>query len=230
MTLNSRQSQIFEKVKQNKKVFVKSLAEELNVSEMTIRRDLIAMQNAGYIQRFHGGALLMFNGQPLPIEARMELMADQKAELSQRTRKFLFNGASVFIDASSTCSYIIPVLGEFKGIKIITNSVQNLLQASKYHIPCILAGGEYYERDMCTSGSFTEDFLRNINVDIGFFSALGITENGIITDDDEKQTATRKTIMRNCDKIFFLMDKSKLNKIYTFTLCKKENVTEVIII
>lgn len=229
MVLNSRQERILKILNEEKRVFVRDLSKKLCFSEMTVRRDLCAMEAAGYLQRFRGGAISS-DKEMLPVEARINLMAKQKAELSQLARKYLTDNASVFIDSSSTCSFVIPVLGEFKRIKMITNSVQNLLLAAKYHIECILVGGEYYERDMCTVGGAAENFLKEINADVGFFSAMGISKDGTITDNDERQTSLKKVAIENCCKTIFMMDKSKLERKFIYTLCRKNEITEIFII
>lgn len=230
MILNKRQSEILEFLKDKKRVTVKELATKFYVSEMTIRRDLSSMEIDGYLQRFNGGALISGERTFLPVDARIEFMSKQKAELSQRARKYLRDGAVVFLDSSSTCSYIIPLIGEFKDIKIITNSVQNLLIAVKYHIPCILAGGEYCEREMCVEGVMTNKFLSEINADVAFCSSAGITVDGVVTDDDIQLSLLRKIIMKNCDNTVFLLDESKVGKKFTYTICNKADVKEIIIV
>ena len=136
----------------------------------------------------------------------------------------------MFIDSSSTCMYIIPILAEYKGIKLVTNSVQNLLAAAEYHIPCIITGGSYYEHDMCCIGGMAEEFVRNINVDVAFFSLLGITDDGIISDNNEAQLAVRKAAMQNSKKNVFFFDESKKGKRYIYTVCRAEEADGVFIL
>ena len=102
--------------------------------------------------------------------------------------------------------------------------------ASEFHIPCFLIGGEYYEEDMCFIGSAAEMYSRNINVDVAFFSARGITEDGVITDPVMDQSAVRLKIMKNSKCNVFLFEKSKVGKKFTYTICCNEDVDEVIII
>ena len=96
------------------------------------------------------------------------------------------------------------------------------------HIPCFLIGGKYYEYDMCFVGSVAEDYAAQLNVDIAFFSARGMSEEGIISDDDIEQASIRKIIMNNSKKNIFLFENNKLNKKYFFTLCHKDDIDAVI--
>lgn len=228
--LNARQYDIIEFLKENKRASVKKLSCHFYVSEMTVRRDLKELEKQGYLKRYNGGAIYNVGEESLPIESRMLIHKKEKDVISRESKKYLHDGMSVFIDSSSTCTYIISSVAEYKDIKIVTNSVQNLLAASKYHIPCILAGGNYYEHDMCTVGGITEDFLSGINVDISFFSVMGISDDGVISDNDENQTAVRKVVMKNSKKNIFMFDKEKLHKKYLYTLCKTDDAYKIIIL
>ncbi len=99
------------------------LSKTLYVSEMTVRRDLKNLQLFGYIERYNGGAAYIENEVGLPFDCRDKLHNKEKQLLSESVRKFLKDGMTVFIDSSSTCSYIIPLLTEYKSVKIVTNSV-----------------------------------------------------------------------------------------------------------
>lgn len=230
MVLNERQEKMIEYLKSEKHASVRKLSSYFFVSEMTVRRDLKELNEAGYIKRYRGGAVYSVDDSFLPVEARKLFRTNEKDRLSKEAKKYLSDSKVIFIDSSSTCMYIIPLLSEYKEITVITNSVQNLLEASKYHIRCIFAGGDYYEHDMCTVGSRTEEFLRSINADIAFFSALGISDDGIISDSDFNQTAVRKTVMKNCKKNIFLFDSTKQHKKYAFTLCRSEEAGGIIIL
>ena len=126
--------------------------------------------------------------------------------------------------------YIIPLLTDYNDITIITNSVQNLLVAAEHHIRCSIAGGNYYERDMCTVGSETENYLRNINVDIAFLATSGLSDDGVISDFDERQTAVRKAVMENSKKNLFLFESGKLHKKFPYTLCRTDMADDIFMI
>lgn len=230
MTINARQHNMVKLIKSKERVSVKKLAETFYVSEMTVRRDLNELEKLGFVQRYNGGAVYNGNELIMPIKSRRRLHSDEKKNLSVQAKKYLHNSACIYIDSSSTCSYIIPFIAEYKDVKIITNSVYSLLCASKYHIPCIIAGGTYFENDMCTVGDYTQEFLHGINPDIAFFSVLGISDDGIISDISCEQTAVRKTVMKNSAVNVFLLDSTKQHKKYPYTLCKSEDADGIILI
>ena len=230
MVLNDRQAEIMDLIKENGRVSTKELSKTLFVSEMTVRRDLTEMEKCGYLKRYKGGAVYMGGEEFLPVQARVNVHYKEKRLVSAKIKKYLKDGMTVFIDSSSTCEFIIPLLKDYENVLVVTNSVFNMLAAAEYHIKCLGTGGEYDEHDMCFVGAHTDEFLRNVNVDIAFFSARGISSDGVITDSDVLQTSARKAIMKNSLKNVFLFDGSKKNKKYPYTLARAEDVDEVITI
>ena len=169
MVLNKRQEQTVELVKAEQRASVKRIAQHFFVSEMTVRRDLKILEENGYLKRYNGGAVYNKEFDHLPIESRKLLNTAEKRKLCELARRYLRDNCSVFIDSSSTCLNLVPMLADFKGITLITNSVQCLLAAEKHHLKCILAGGNYHEYDRCTVGVETVEFVRRFNVDVAFF-------------------------------------------------------------
>lgn len=209
MVLNERQTQLADYINEHTSAKVKSLASIFCVSEMTIRRDLRELQKQGYLHRFNGGATRCAENEVLPFEARKLLHDKDKTRIIESVRPLITDGISVFIDSSATCLCIIPLLKEFDNIRIFTNSLPASLKAAEYHIKCTLAGGTLHSRDLCTVGTAALDFMRQINVDIAFFSSQAISADGKITDSDEQQTAIRRAALKNCAKSVLLIDKSK---------------------
>lgn len=229
MELNERQQAIINLLREKGKISVVRLSQTLNYSEMTIRRDLTKMEKAGLLKRSHGMALENdINSQP--ITTRSFAQDDEKRKLCKEASKHLKDKMTVFLDSSSTCMYLIPYIAEHKEMCIFTNSVQVLLSAANFHIPCYLSGGKYFEKDMCLLGSQAENYATNINVDIAFFSCAGYSEDGRITDDSEEQTAVRIAAMKNAKKTIMLFDSTKKNMIYAFTVCHKDDIYEMITI
>lgn len=228
MQLNSRQQEILDILYKTGKISVAVLAKRLYVAEMTVRRDLSAMEKGGFLKRYHGGAVLMANQRTMPISHRILFDEDEKKTLAKKCLPFLKDDMVVFIDSSSTCQYIIPHIATFKNMKIVTNSVQALLTASSLHIPCILIGGDYYEQDMCLVGSIAEQYASELNVDISFFTTAAYSEDGVISDFDEKQLFIRKIIIKNSTQNIFLCEQNKIGQKMLHTLCKKEDITAVL--
>ena len=206
MELNERQSRILDILQKKERVSTSYLASHLYVSEMTIRRDLKELEQNKLLTRYHGGAIIQEN--LYPIHLRKFVEAEEKRLLAQKARKYLQDNLVIYLDDSSTCLYLIPYLKDFKNLNVITNSIHTLQELAQFHIPCSGTGGSYLPAEMCFVGSRAEQFLRTVNPDLAFFSTLGISEDGLITDIDERQTALRKIALQNSQQSVFLFDSS----------------------
>lgn len=228
MEYTGRKKDILDILYEKGRISVSELSKQLYVSDMTIRRDLIDMEKNGLIKRYRGGAILASADNEMPISRRFFVNEKEKILLSKKAVKFLDDNLTVFIDSSSTCQYIIPYISRFKGVHLITNSVNALLMASKSKIPCTLIGGNYYDKDMCCVGPIAAKTAELFNVDVAFFSALGLSEDGTISDPDIEQSMIRDIIIKNSKKNVFLFEEEKLNKKYIYTLSNINDIDEII--
>ena len=229
MELNSRQKKILEKINNTGSVRVAELSETLYFSEMTIRRDLQMMEKEGLLKRVHGGAVMNESEFKYPMWYRMEINKEQKKELARRAKKYLRDGQVIFFNSSSTLSYLLPYLRQYKNLTVITNSVHILFQTSKMHIPCFLTGGRYNEIEGSLSGRQAETFLKTINPDIAFLSCEALSDDGQVTDGDADIAEIDKIAVERAKTSVLLMDRSKIGALLTYTVCRTDDLTEVIL-
>lgn len=229
MELNSRQKKILEKINNTGSVRVAELSETLYFSEMTIRRDLQMMEKEGLLKRVHGGAVMNESEFKYPMWYRMEINKEQKKVLALRAKKYLRDGQVIFFNSSSTLSYLLPYLRQYKNLTVITNSVNILFQTSKMHIPCFLTGGRYNEIEGSLSGRQAEVFLKTINPDIAFLSCEALSEDGQVTDGDADIAEIDKIAVERAKTSVLLMDRSKKGALLTYTVCRTDDFTEVIL-
>ena len=229
MELNSRQKKILEKINNTGSVRVAELSETLYFSEMTIRRDLQMMEKEGLLKRVHGGAVMNESEFKYPMWYRMEINKEQKKVLALRAKKYLRDGQVIFFNSSSTLSYLLPYLRQYKNLTVITNSVNILFQTSKMHIPCFLTGGRYNEIEGSLSGRQAEVFLKTINPDIAFLSCEALSEDGQVTDGDADIAEIDKIAVERAKTSVLLMDRSKIGALLTYTVCRTDDLTEVIL-
>ncbi len=229
MKLNNRQNQILQKLCESGQISVSNIASELYFSEMTIRRDLKVMENAGLLKRIHGGAIENFSNYQYPVDYRMEIHKDQKQHLASEASKYLQDNQVIFFNSSSTLTYIVPHLLRYKNLHIITNSVHLLQHISSIHIPCTLTGGKYNEIERCLSGKQSEEFLRDINPDIAFLSCEALSDDGYLSDSDSELAEIMKIMVKNSKKSVLLMDRSKIGTVCTYNICHKDKLDGVIL-
>ena len=233
MKLTERQYEILNILKEEGKISVAELVERLFVCDMTIRRDLARLEHLRLIKRYRGGALLLDNAPlKLPIEMRMHLNDEEKRALAKMAEKYISDEQMIFLDSSSTCSYLIPFLKKHKNITVVTNSISTLLKLAEAGIQSISTGGRYYDTDMCFIGEETIDAIRNYRFDVAFFSTLSCDKDKrTFYDDDIHQTMVRRAATDQAAKNIFLIDNSKVNTaVGRYLVCKAELVHNILFI
>ena len=221
-----RQEQILQLLRQNEALRVGQIAKELYTSEATVRRDLAYMESEGLVRRVYGGVVL--EKQNLPLDMRLNEHATAKKEIAEKASKLLFEGCSVFIDASSTASHLLPYLLQFDNLTVITNSHRAIetLRQSKLNFIC--TGGRMISSNQAYIGPIAEQTLENLYMDFAFFSSQGVGEDGEVTDFSEEETSLRRVLLRRAQNPVLLCDSSKVGKKFLYRLGNLSDMADVI--
>ncbi|MBQ2704069.1 MAG: DeoR/GlpR transcriptional regulator [Clostridia bacterium] len=224
-----RQEQIMAILEKDKSASVKNLASKLYVSLPTIRRDLTELEEQGKVQRTHGGVVLRkISDAEIPLMFREDQNNLSKKAIAEKAAKYINDGDVIFMDASSTVSYLIPYLERFNDIIVITNSPKISMKLGERKIKNYCTGGLLLMHSIAFVGNQTEQFVSGINADLFFFSSRGYTEGGTITDSSEQEAAVKKAMLKNAARSYYLCDSSKRDKKYAFNICSVKDVCEII--
>ena len=229
MIVLERQQQILNYLKKKHFATIKELAERVWTSESSVRRDIKALAMRGLVRQTYGGvALPEYENAVVPLHLRDHSNTQVKEELAQRAAQLVFDGATVFMDGSSTVRRIVKYLNGVSEVKIITNNVGILAECQNPNIKIYCTGGLFLERNNICVGSAAEAYAGTINADLFFFSSQAISHEGEISDASEEETALRRVMMRRAKKNIFLCDATKIGEKRMFTLCTKDDVDEII--
>lgn len=229
MIKEERQHSILDIIKTRKYCTVHYLSKQLFVTPITIRRDLTEMESAGLVKRCYGGATVPeHENREVPFEVRSRNNYSAKEQLAKKACKLICEGDVVFLDASSTVSHIAEQLTPEQNLTVITNSTLITQQLKEKHIRCYLTGGMPVENSHALVGSIAQQTLSGLYANICFFSAQGIDENGIISDQSEWESVLRKRMIQNSKKQYFLFDSSKYGKRFAFQICAAKELTGII--
>lgn len=121
MLAAERQAMIVELIKENGSVQVDELAKELNVSSMTIRRDLMKLESGNMIERCHGGAVAK---QEIAYETKQTSNKNSKEAIARKCVEFVHPQDSVFLDAGTTTCEIAKLIRDIPDIIIVTNDLE----------------------------------------------------------------------------------------------------------
>ncbi len=229
MIKEERQHNILEIVKERKYCTVNFLSKQLFVAPITIRRDLVAMEAAGMIARCYGGATIPeHENREVPFEVRNKSHFSVKEKIAEKAAKLIKTGDVIFLDASSTVSHIIKHLSAEQNLTVITNSTFVSENLKEKHIRCYLTGGMLVENSYALVGHIAEKTVSDIYANICFFSAQGIDEDGVISDQSESESSLRRLMIQNAKKQYFLFDGSKYHKRFAFKISNAHDISDII--
>jgi DeoR/GlpR family transcriptional regulator of sugar metabolism len=205
------------------------LAQALYVSEPTIRRDLAVLQEQGKIRRTFGGAVLSdLINKEVPLALREQENRRAKDTIARMAAKYIRDGQIIFLDASSTASYLTPYLASFSDLTVITNSPKTSLKLAELKIRSLSTGGLLLGNSIAFVGAHAENFVRNFNADILFFSCRGVTEDGQLTDSSMEESQLRRVMMEHSKKQIYLCTSDKIGTQYMYNLCDVSGIDGIL--
>lgn len=220
MLKNERVATILSTVNQSGVVTVQELVDALNVSSMTIRRDLDELEQEHQIIRIHGGAQSRHfsDKQEASYIQKRKLHVTEKSSIAQRVAGMIDENETIFLGPGTTNELVSKYL-KLTNLRIVTNSLPVFERFRDEHgsYELCLVGGTYRERSGAFIGSLAIELFKNIKMHKAFVGVNGINGNSIMNaNSDEGQT--QSIALDQSQEKFVVADHSKLdrNDFYTF--------------
>lgn len=210
MTLfaEERRLKIADMIKNIKSITVSELARTFNVSESTIRRDLQFLEDKGYIQRTHGGAILQHSHYEPTYSEKQSKEAASKQEIGKLAAELVKDGDTVLLDSGTTTLSVAKNL-KGKRITVVTNSPVIAMELfAEEEIEVIMVGGIFRKETVALVGPIAEKNLKEFNVDKAFIGANGIDLKGVTTP-NIIEAATKKVMLKISLQPYIVADHSK---------------------
>ena len=226
-----REKRILEILLKEKKAEVKQLAKTLFISEPSVRRDLQRLEKQNLIKRIHGGAILeetALSKNKIPFLIREYEQSSAKAIIAKKAIDLIKDDDVVFLDASTSCYYLIPFLASKRNLTVITNGVKALTKLAEYDINTISTGGTLINSCLALVGEEAYKTVKTFNADVAFFSCRGVSNDGFLTDIAPEENNIRKRMIQNSKKSYLLCASEKFGKKYFHNLCHKDEIDGVI--
>ena len=210
----SRREQIMELIHSQGRVKVAELSDKYGISEVSIRKDLEALEAQGQLTRIHGGAVgmnkLYVN---MDLNERFKTNAAAKKSVAELAARFIDDNDTIMMNAGTTLTYVLRALRGKKNISIVTNSVQNATEAALFpSFNVILLGGELDSKYQFTYGRDAIHQLENYHATKCILSVDGISaEAGLSLYYSNEAPLVRKMIEYSSSTIV-VADSSKVGK------------------
>jgi DeoR family transcriptional regulator, fructose operon transcriptional repressor len=185
---------------------VSDLSTMLNVSEVTIRRDLEKLEQESFLTRTHGGAIIN-ESKSTTEESFLELEEDpyytQRTEISEIAAQMIDDNDVILLSPGLTNRCIAKKLTHKKNVTVLTNDLNIASElASNLNIKVIIPGGDLDATSMVLSGKLTEENIRNFFVSKAFIEVEGVNiQRGYTVQSIEKASVIKEMLTITREKI-----------------------------
>jgi DeoR/GlpR family transcriptional regulator of sugar metabolism len=227
-----RRTKLLEYVNSHNRADVAELASFAQVTEATIRRDLILMENDKLIYRTHGGALQREQRalwQTTTLQERSGLYQEEKERIGQFVSQLVRDGESLMIDGGSTTLVVARHLGVHQKLLIVTNTatIGELLVGNKNN-QVILTGGELIAGTNTMVGPSTELALRQYRTDKAIIGVSGILLGQGCFSAIPQEAEIKKLMIHNARETIIVSDSSKIGTSAFCFVCEFNAVSKLV--
>lgn len=206
-----------DELKQQGRAAVNALAEMFDVTEMTIRRDLITLEQLGIAKRFHGGAELGAGrlAEP-PFAFRSAMNADGKRRIAASVVDELTDEQAVYLDVGTTSLEVARCLSERESpaqITVITSSLRILdVLAERDGCTLISVGGQVRPHERSLVGSLATVVLERMWIDTAVLGVAGVDATAGLTESNVDDAAIKRLVIERSNRMILAADQSKLGQ------------------
>lgn len=225
-----RQEEIVRILGEKPSVTVEELAKRLDVTPMTIRRDLKYLESVQIVSRTFGGAVLKTKlTMELPHKDKLMQNKEEKERIAIAAAELVKDGQTIILDAGTTTMEIAKQLIKKQNLTIITNDVliaAYLVLSSDFAVYC--SGDRVQNVTGACMGSRAIQFFKQIYADIAFIGASSLdVELGMSAPNFEK-AKLKKEMIHSAERAILVADKSKFNKRSINKICSLEEFSLII--
>jgi len=210
-----RRNAIMDMLEQDSKLRVTDLSEALNVSVVTVRKDLSELESEGLLRRVHGGAVINRKSQYSENFAeRKSLKGEEKKLIAKAAAELVNDGESLIINVGSTCAYICEELKKKNNLIVITNALHILNElAPCSQITTFFLGGRFDTGMQITVGDDVSDQLSKYKADKLIMGMDGIDVEAGLTSYNHVEDAIMRQMIAQAKEKILVVDDSKIGKV-----------------
>lgn len=224
-----RHQKILERVASENAVDFGSLAEELGVSSMTIRRDLRILEEAGYLKTTRGGASAqILNPQDILLNPRSSDQTIAKMQIGQYAASLIERGEVIFLGTGSTTAVFAQFLPNNLDLTVITASLAHASLLASRGLDVISTGGAVKTADLAQTGAITQDVINRFMATRTIIGSGGVSKIGGLTEFDQVISDINRAMVERSEEVIVLIDPSKAGVIGNYRVAGIDVVDEFV--
>jgi DeoR family transcriptional regulator of aga operon len=232
---NRRYHAILDALQQSGSIAVEELSAKLNVSVVTIRRDLDELAEQGLLNRTHGGAI---SGHPLLYEPfkndrsfmeQVKRLADEKRRIGRAAAAMVQPGETIAVTPGTTTAEIIRGLPFNSNITVVTNTVNIAMELSKRKdINVFVTGGHLRGDWFSLVGATAVQALNNLLIHKLFIGADGLDVEWGASCHNADESELNSALLRRARRRIAVVDHTKFNVVAGWRICDISSVQAII--
>lgn len=219
MLKEERWQTILSEVALHNRVLLTDIAEKLDVSVDTVRRDVKELDAEKKLRKVHGGAISLGYANLTPQNTNTYAL-DKKVRIAEKALGLIKDEATLFIDGGTTCLELARLIPSKYSLTVFTVSLPVAAQLlTKPRVKVIFIGGQIDPEAQITIGAHAVHNLSEIRVDYGFIGTGYVDALHGLTEFDWDIVQVKKAIVQASKKTVLLCISEKLNSQHRYKSC-----------
>jgi DeoR family transcriptional regulator, aga operon transcriptional repressor len=229
MNRAARLSAILERLADGGSLAVTELADDLAVSQATVRRDLVMLEQQRLLARTHGGAIAHAVSYELPLRYKGVRHADDKRRIAREAATYVSEGMAIGLTGGTTATEVARALADRQKLTIVTNALNIASElAVRPKLKLIVTGGVIRSESYELSGPIAEASLAGLNLDLAFIGVDGIDAKAGCTTHQEVEAHTNGVMIAHARRVIVVADSSKIGKVAFARICEITSISGLI--
>lgn len=219
-SISRHETEIFRLVTLRGSCSIVELAEQLGVSDETVRRHVRPLVDRGQVEKVHGGIVMPDRLREAPMERRMGENRAAKQAIAAAVAERVDDGDTMMLDTGSTTAYVAVALSRKSGLQVVTNSTEiGRILARQRSNKVYLVGGEVGSDQLATFGPQAIDFVRRFNVHHAILSIGGINADSELMNFGLDEAEFSRAVIRQAASVTVVADHTKFSRRALVKVC-----------
>ncbi len=206
-----RRHRILERVAEEQTIHVGELARALDVSEMTIRRDIRRLERDGFVRQTYGGATAhLTRSLDLAFNARALRNTREKRRIAMRATQLLGDARVIFVGIGTTAEQFARFLPARPGLRVVTGSLTTASLLGTRPIDVVVLGGNVRRDDLTAVGPIAAATLARYGFDLAVLGAAGLSARWGLTELDDSEAEIQRLAIERSARVVVIADGTKI--------------------
>lgn len=230
INITDRHQLILKKLKENGYVNVQELSTEMNVSDVTIRKDLKLLEDKNLLFRTHGGGSIKNPyANDRPVNEKEQIFREEKQKIAQEAAKLIGQNDSIIIASGTTVLALARCINPPSHLTVITSALNVALELShRPNVEVLQLGGQLRQNSSSVAGPYAEELLRDVTCGVLFLGVDGIDMETGLTTTSLMEARLNQKMMEAAQVTVILADSSKFGRRGLGKICSIDKIQHII--